>query len=291
MMTEPGPSDGSARSSRSSDHIDPGFVMLPARLVDGLLERLVRLSKGAFTGLSDRAFRLGHVGLVLGSTVFAGFVLIGNFLEPLFKLLVVALVLLGAGLGQFAALRFTGMCGALVRNTPTRTSNILVFQFLGLLMVVAAVVVLLISLLALREEGAVAVLNLHVGIVSAMSLLVPGLLLLDPEGTLHVTVDSSCSAGEDGLGIIGTLLKGYLAGVRLIYGGLCGVGGAAVIVGVPMVLLSDQWSVPGINLVFLGVWTISIGATTPLLTYLVSVIYYILVDVLTAVIRRGRAGA
>lgn len=293
-MTSGSASGGGVPESTQSERIpEDALILWPSRKVAVLLERLVFLSRGAFTGLSARLSQLGHYGLVWGSMAFALFVLVENFIEPLWKILIVSAVLVSAALGQFAARRFTGLCEVLVRNTPTRTSNVLIFQFLGLLMVLGAAAIVVITLMALRGEDSefrdtTTMSGFVLGIATAISLLVPGLLLLDPEGTLHVRVDSACTAGEDGLGLIGTLLKGYLAGVRLIFGGLCLLGGAAVVSGVLLVLFWESRAIDGFQLCFVGIWMVFTGAATPLLAYIVSVLYYILVDVLTAVIRRGR---
>lgn len=280
--------DGAMPPSRAV----PPSLLLPSLVVKRVLAWMVIRMRGWFGRLSDSSARLGHYGLVAGVLAATLHVIVGvdSFLlgSPLRKLLViVALPVLGA-IGQFAAESFSQLCERVVRNTTTRASSLVLFQFTGLLLITGSALLLMVALLSLDMGDGVGVLQQVAQWIPfmaiAFALFGQGLLCIDAEGSLNLRVQPDCSAGEDGIGLIGTLMKANLASARLVFGVFCTVGGVASVVGLLLALFSQAWRFTGFTLAASGVSCLAIGAFMPMSIYMVSVLYYILIDALLGLI-------
>lgn len=276
---------GSFESDPPEEPDDDAAYLIPARIVESVLGVFQQIAdSGLLEAISRRSLFAGHVGLLIGgvaATVLA--VVVAIRLDSLRVGALVLVAPVAVAVLQYGAWKFLALCQKTVRNTPTRTSSLAVYQLVALLLLLAAGGGVVVALYYLIDEGLQDVGPVTLAILGGSSYLsVVALLFLTPRA-LNLHVDETCSAGEDGIGIVGTFLKATLAASRIVFGTACFIGGCLAVIGT-LIVLSDRagagmlWFAVGSNLV-------AVGALNAVVVYLISAIYYILPDLITGVIR------
>lgn len=278
-----------AAAADDGDEGSSGLLLMPSAIVRAVLDLLVGISGGAFHALSRAIGHHGNLGLLVGGAMGMVIILVIAIRADQLSLAVLALLVpIGVAIGQFMGWQFMLMGEGVVRNTPSRASSLVPYQFLGFLMILVAAGCVILGIIGVIREGFfLETLALPcIGIIP----LTLGLLFLDAPGTLSLKLDRRCSAGEDGLALIGVLLKASMAGARLIYGASCIAGGLLLTIGAGMVIYYGQQieAFRGFMFAYAGGVVIAQGIVFPFVTYLAAVSYFILVDVLVAVLNRGR---
>lgn len=240
---------------------------------------------GLLQALSTGAARLGHFGLVLGAIAIVAFVVV---LAVRTDSLIIGLGALAVpvvfSVLQYGDWKFLELAERVVNNTPTKTSGMVLYQLVGFVLVLAAAASFLFgAYLTLMMGFSQGVWMLASFIAAGVYLAIVGLLFLTP-AALNLQEDHTSSAGGDGLSLIGTLIKAGLAAARLVFGFLCCLGAAAASIGVAW-YIADSMEPRAWAWFFLGATNVTAGALYPIVIYVVSVLYYIILDVLIGVIR------
>ena len=240
---------------------------------------------GLLQALSTGAARLGQLGLVTGTIAIIAFVVV----------LAVRLDSLVIGLGalaipvvfsvlQYGDWKFLELAERVVKNTPTKTSGMVLYHLIGFVLILAAAGSLLVGgYMTLMMGFLQGVWMLASFIAIGVYLAIVGLLFLTPTA-LNLQEDDTSSAGGDGLSLIGTLIKAGLAASKLIFGFLCSLGAIAALIGVAW-YIADSMEPRAWAWFFLGATNVATGALYPIVIYVISVLYYIILDVLIGVIR------
>lgn len=194
---------------------------------------------------------------------------------------------------HFAFAKCLDRCDAMVRNTVSRISGFAAFEVTGIVMGLAG----LIGLTLVGKETFdlvkappaspfdLPLVSICAGGVTSTLCCVAGLLCINP-GIMNVCIVDDATAGQDGLALSAAPLKALLAGCRLAVGLAASAGGALAVLGATMQLAHGPTA--GKEWLLFGIWLCSISVLAPLAIYLFATYYYILVDVLDAIIRLGR---
>ncbi len=262
---------------------------MPAKLVQRVMDALNEIARGGLLeSLSASAIGIGHLGLIVGGAAVTLFAVVFAMRLDSLKLGILALLVpVAVAVLQFGDWKFLDLCGKVVRNTKTRTSSLALYQYVALLTMIAAAGSIAAGTYAMIEVGGADGRNYFLAALAlAAYLAIVGLLFLTPDA-LNLEVDETCSAGEDGIGLIGTLLKAGLAAARLVFGTLCALGAVCAAIGA--VWFTTDAMEPRAWLWFsAGLYLLVIGALNPIVLYLISVLYYILPDLVIGVIRHTR---
>ena len=274
-----------------------GIFLFPAKLVDVVVARLAGIgSSNLWFDLSALVGRIGHVGLVLCGAVALifgmrlGFGAVSELdLPPWVPVLVGVVVLAVLAVLQYGAWRFLQIGDRVLRNSPSRMSGLGSLQFVGLLMATGAFLSFCASVVVLGQfMGRVEFIPGVVWFIGlGIYLLLLALLCFTPRA-LNVVVDEECSAGEDGIGIIGAIIRANMAAARVVFGLMCGLAAIVCVLG------SFGVGLRGINdsaliAVGAGLLLAAGGALVPIASYVVCVLYSILPDLVSGVIRHTRA--
>jgi hypothetical protein len=255
----------------------------PTHVATLAIDALKRIAAGGlFATVSRFAGRLGLMSLIVSSGAIALFLAVAAIRSDSLSmgLSIVAVPVLLCIL-QFTADRFTDLGESIVRNTPTRASGLALYDLLGLLLLVAGL-----GLGGLGIYGAVDAGDPRDAVLGILLLLgfgTVGFMFLTPSA-LNLGINETNSAGEDGLSVIGTFIKAYLAGSRVIFGGCAIIGCLLSTIGAVWWLF-DRTDLRPVGYVVAGGMLAAYGALLPLGFYLLSIVYFILVDVLMAIMR------
>jgi hypothetical protein len=264
----------------------PSPLLAPARMVESVVNKLNTIAgSGLLDKLSSVASTLGHSGLLLGGASLTIFAVVFAMRTDSLKLGLAAIAIpIVVAILQYGDWKFLDLCTVVVKNTPTKTSSLALYQFVALLLVVGAVAAIGGGVYAMVQlggsEGRYAFLA---ALALALYLAIVGLLLLTPSA-LNLVVEASTSAGAEGISLIGTALKGLLAATRLVFGVMCGLGSLATLVGC-LWFISDTMDPRSYVWGGFGLYLLALGALNPIFLYLVAVFYYIIPDVVIGVIR------
>lgn len=258
------------------------LLFLPARLVASLIDWLAGLARGGlFESASRHAWRIGQFAFLGGAAALMLFwITVAIRIDSLSMTGFVLLVPIAAAVGQFASLRFVPTNEMLVRNSPLRASNEAFFQLLGFVLILSAAIVATLGIYGGIKAGDM--LNSAIVVAFASVLATIGFLFFSPT-SLSLTIDPAARAGEDGLALIGTLIKSLLASSRFIFGMLSIGGGIMAVVGA-IWFLFDKADPRSQGIALAGGTTLLIASFYPLYAYLLAILYFVLVDALKGMI-------
>jgi hypothetical protein len=286
--SEPAPKPGADTASATPTYEAPtaddqsALLFLPARLVASLIDWLAGLARGGlFESASRHAWQVGQFAFLGGAAALMLFwIIVAVRIDSLSMTGYALLVPIAAAVGQFASLRFVPTNETLVRNSPLRASSETFFQLLGFVLILSAAILATLGIYAGIKEGDM--LNLAFVIAFAIVLATIGFLFFSPT-SLSLTIDPAARAGEDGLALIGTLIKSLLASSRFIFGMLSIGGGVMAVVGA-IWFLFDRADPRSEGIALAGGTTLLIAAFYPLYAYLLAILYFVLVDALKGMI-------
>lgn len=258
----------------------------PTRLSQMAIDALKRCAgEGIFDRVSTTVGRLGLLALVIAAVAALVFqVTMAIRTDSLSTALIALAIPIGLCVLQFAASRFTDLGEAIVRNTPTSASGLVLYELLGLTMLLSGAGLGGMGIYAAVDQAEPR--SAILGVLLLFGLGTVGVMFLTPSA-LNLHVRDRNSAGEDGLSVIGTFIKAYLAGSRLIFGCCAILGGIACAVGAVWFLF-DRDPRP-IGYVMAGATLAVYGAILPLVFYIFAIVYFILVDALMAIMRMAPA--
>jgi len=257
-----------------------------ARIVSSLIETLARIARGGiFRTASVVAWSIGHVAFLIGAAAIMLFIVILAIrLDSLSTMGFAATVPVAAALGQYIALRFAPTNETLVKNSPLRASGETFFQLLGFVMILVAVGLAGLGIYFAVKDGEMV---LIVGPAIAAGILATiGFLFFSP-ASLSLTVDPSATAGEDGLALVGTLIKALLASSRFIFGLLAIAGGVTCAVGAIWFLFDAEDFRP-LLIVNAGGLQLAIAGVYPIYAYILAILYFVFVDAIKGLISLNR---
>jgi hypothetical protein len=285
-----GNGDDDARRSRISDTRDaddptkPTFFL--ARLVETLIEWLAGIARGGIFGrVSVATWNAGHFAFLGGAIALLAFVII--FAVRLDSLSIAASALgvpIAAAIGQYMALRFAPTNELIVRNSPLRASSETLFQLLGVVMLMLATLAAAAGVYSAVKQGEVVEIvapTLAAGVLATI-----GFLFLSPQ-SMSLNVDNTATAGEDGLALVGTLIKALLASSRFIFGLYAVAGGTAAVVGT-IWFLADAQEVRAPLLASVGAALLGLSAVFPLYAYITAILYFVFVDAIKGLVSLSR---
>lgn len=188
---------------------------------------------------------------------------------------------------QHAALCFAAQGEGRVRSTPTEISNYAIFDLLGIALALAGVLIMVTAVVDIvRDADRESLVRLVTQLGLGELVLIVGALTLNPV-LINVHQNSANTLGQDGLAIIGACFKAVLAGSRIAFGSAAAVGTLGALYGCVWSLVEPEQ--PEAHAIFfLGVTAAGAGALLPLYAYVVSAVYFVIVDTLDSLIRFGR---
>lgn len=271
----------------SRDPDDPSApVFFLTRIVAALVDWLAGIARGGiFQTASRNAWGFGQFAFLAGAAALLAFAIIFAVrIDSLSTMGYALIVPVAAAVGQYAALRFVPTNELLVRNSPLRASGETFFQLLGFVLVLVAVGMAGLGIYYGVKFGEMV--ELAVPVVGAGILATVGFLFFSPT-SLSLTIDPSATAGEDGLALVGTLIKALLASSRFIFGLLAIGGGVAAAVGTIWFLAdAKDFRPPAVALA--GASTLAVAAVYPVYAYVLAILYFVLVDALKGLISLGK---
>ena len=266
-----------------------GLLLAPANLLDLVIPwTRARLSGSFFTRASSALGWAGAQAVFLaGAAALVYLLLLAIRTDSLSLGALCLLVPPVTAVLQHAALTFARQGEGRVRSTPTAISSNAIFDLLGIALALLGALIIALAVVELVRDAdreALEALVIQVGVGELV--LITGALLLNP-ALINVHQDPSCTLGQDGLAIIGAVLKAVLAGARIAFGSIAAVGALAALYGCARTVFdADALEYHGIFM--LGAFAVGAAALLPLYAYVASAVYFVLVDALDAIIRTGR---
>ena len=258
--------------SRLASHV----VMLGRRVLSDRIAEAISRSMGWF-GLASIA--VGGVAALL-------FTLAYGFRENFWSIFAwIPVVVVIVCLLQFVAERFTRECDDAVRKARHRYSRDGVFDVLGVSLIGLGTLIVVQVVRELVDEPRSAEDLIPLAIVGLLLLLI-GSNYLHP-GRLGLDQVESTSLGEDGLAFLAGMLKSFMLLTRILMGLCCGVGMILMVLG-SLLHLFDGDDARGIGWFAIGTFTLGYGALLPFATYLVAMLAFIPIDLLSKLLSRER---
>lgn len=276
-----------ARVSRiERDEID-AWLLLPAKLSEQTLRFLKRVITESV--LEWIAIAFGWVGIVavpIGMLAAMLTIIVSAFRDDRISTFwLVVPFFVGACFLQFVAARFSREADVAVRQTPTEYSRGSVFDMLGLLLVALGISVLLFGIGQTYRALGFAPVTLSICVVGLLSIAMGGFFL--HPASLGMTKLQSSTIGQDGIAIMAAFAKGGLKAVRVSFGIASTAGAALACYGAAVDLVKSD-SMTGELWLAGGIALLVYGSLLPLLTYLVSMVVFIVIEFLDHVVGRDR---
>ncbi|HTZ22141.1 MAG TPA: DUF4339 domain-containing protein [Opitutaceae bacterium] len=299
----PAPASAAQLNSTAALQAMEGVAQLPTLLADGVDRLLERVRRRLGSDVLQRSMALfagmGQILIVIGAALGLLFAVIYAIKFNSFMLFLAGVLgVLAIAVLQYVAKRFLEGCARLVRSSPSRVASAAVLDCLGLILLIAALGILIAGVVgAIRLEAAVLLVP---AVVNAATWFFLALVALHP-ATANVTVEDA-SAGEEAIGLLSFFFKSSLVMLPLGFF-LCSLSGALTLaIGlfggnaprvlpflslVPGELLgSFAGSIPS-EAVFSGIMglsTLVLALLLPLITYLLFLFAYLLVDIIRAIV-------
>jgi len=267
----------------------PAGYLFPAMVVQALAEKLRgALGEVLLERLSSLAVPVGHLGLLCGICSVTLFWIVFAIRLDQLSLFFAALAIpiIGAFL-QYGTWMFTTVNARLVKNTPTYASSLALYFFTAIGLTFLAAGVLVVGAYGMIKDGTdLGRYAFGAALALSLTLFAIAVALFSP-AFVNLRVDTKCTAGADGLSLIGTTLKAGLACSRLVFGTLCTLGGLGATIGALWYCFDSTdlrpavWLSGGATLLFLG-------GMYQTIIYVTSVIYFIIPDLIISVLRYTR---
>jgi len=273
----------------SEDEDKPAGYLFPAMAVRALAEKLqAAVGEVLLERLSSLAVPVGHLGLLLGiCSVTLFWIVFAMRLDQLSLFFAALAIPIVGALLQYGTWMFTGVNIQVVKNTPTHASSFALYLFLALGLVFLAAGFIVVGAYSMIRDGTDLGRYAFGGALAlSLPLFAIAVALLSP-GFVNLRIDNKCTAGADGLSLIGTTLKAGLACARLVFGTLCGLGGLGASIGALWFCFDSTdvrpaaWLSGGATLLF-------VGGIYQVVVYAITVLYFIIPDLIISVLRYTR---
>jgi len=246
------------------------------------------LSPARLNALFSGANALGQVLVLIGAVLVFIYGIVYAIKYNSFQIFLTALgaVLLLAVL-QFVAKRLLDACASILTTSPTRVASLAVLECFGLLMLLGALVLLVQGIVsAIQLESFLPLIPI---LLAAAVLIVAGGVALHPS-LAHVE-EAPASAGEEAIGLFSFFAKTLLVLQPLLFAVYAGAGVLVVLLaifgkdaGIAYAMLAFiPFQVPGVG-GLAGAGLLASACLLPLFAYLSFLAYYLLIDVLRAIL-------
>jgi len=182
-------------------------------------------------------------------------------------------------IGQFLAVKFIQSGSQLLDSSPTKINNMEVIRLLGFLIIAITVGICIVGIyysikLSQLEPAAAGVVTLLIGIIGAS-------LVFSPQH-LNITRSDETSAGMELLGLVSFYVKMNLVLAPYVY--LLGTV-ASIVFGLRCLYFMSQNELGlGLSMSYSAAGFVVIGSIFPFLMYLFFLFYYLLIDVIRAIL-------
>lgn len=183
---------------------------------------------------------------------------------------------------QYTAVKFLSTTQSLVAGNETSVGSAAFLRCTALLALVAALAALIGGFAtAIGDKSIYPLLG---GIASAIVLVAVGWTALRPE-LLNISVRADAGAGEEALGVVSFFVKTVMKLIPVVFGAVLVVSTVQLLITVFRGMFAEGYGILGAYLQSLTLCTSIIGAILlPFAAYLVFLLYYLLVDVVRAVL-------
>lgn len=274
--------EGAAKRLRDSD--DPHGYLPHLKLLDSILGWFgQRLAPERLSSIDSTSKKIGHIALIAAAFFIFVFGVIysiksGEGAAFLIYLLVFPALLIV----QYVAVKFLDAGSGLIAKTPSSLSSRAVPECFALLALLAAIAAPIAGTAAAIFEESLVPFGTGLG-ACLIFLYMVGAALNAP--SLNIDVSGQASAGEEAIGILCFLLKLNLRLVPFIFG----VGGIVAILGILATLVqvvrANEFTLGFVMLAATSNFTlVLIIALLPFAVYLSFLIYYLLLDVMRAIL-------
>lgn len=263
------------------------WLLLPERAIERLLQVLKQvISEAIVERVSSRAQRTGLAALPIAAIAIVVWIL--DTLAPVAGFRTVAGLLSGICVGtcllQFMAKRFLNEAEIASGQTPIGYSRETIFDAAGLTLIAGGAVLVGMSVNTVSQSLRDASLDW-----SSFLLVVLGVMAIAMGGTflnpacLKMRKRQASTLGQDGIAIIAAIGKSILKAVRLAFGFAMATGTLLCWYGMTSFVVANE---PGDTLVavawqFAGIGLLAGGAVLPLLAYLLAMVLFVVVEVLS----------
>ncbi len=271
-------------AQRLRDSRDPHGFLPHLRLLDSILGWFKqRLSPQRLSSIDDTAKKVGHIALIVSAfLIFLFGVIFSIKSEDAAAFLVYLLVFPVLLIAQYVAVKFLDAGGSLIAKTPSSLSSRAVPECFALLALIAAIGALLGGIAAAILAESIVPFGTGVG-VSLVFLYLLGAAL--NASSLNIEVSGEASAGQEAIGILSFLLKLNLRLVPFVFGVGGILGSLAVIVALVQVIQANAFTLGIVFAQAYGMFSfVLMIALLPFAVYLSFLIYYLLLDVLRAIL-------
>ena len=258
-------------------------VAIYANLV-ALLVNLLRdlLGHGKILRSTANAQTLAHGLLVIVSVLFIlGSLWLSIKTDSISILLIGVGGFIAMGVGQYAADKFIAAGSRLLQSTPTSINNTVLLDVIGLV----AVLVGLVSL----GGGAVTSIQteslppIAVGFFTLLICLIFGSMAFCPEA-LNITPAKDTSAGEEAIGLASFFIKALLFLAPFLYLAGAFVSGIMILTGFYALTGGDRAMFDAMSQISTAGGIMISFSFYPLILYIIFLVYYLLIDVIRAIL-------
>lgn len=272
------------RFGKFRDSRDPHGYLPHLKLLDSVLGWFAKLLSPQRLGSIDEASKkIGHIALILSALlIFLFGVILAIRSSDAWAFITYLLVFPVLLIAQYVAVKFLDAGGRLIAKTPSSLSSRAVPECFALLALIAVIIALVGGLVGTIADGSAMPLGAGLG-ASLILLYMLGAAL--NASTLNIDVEGDASAGQEAIGILSFLLKLNLRLVPFVFGVGSALGTLGVLYTLVLIIRANQFTLQlalfEASSVFMFVLAV---AVSPFLIYLSFLIYYLLLDVLRAVL-------
>ena len=259
---------------------------------DGLIEKLLKGVERVFTRANFERLdsRLGATGLLMAPVTATLFILagvIGAIKSDSFIVFMASIVATVAFfIVHWCGRTLSANCDLAIANSSARISGYGLFRSVALVGIVGLIGLVIYGIYMSIKFSEVSPLYVPLSYAAAIWFIV--WFLLNPT-LLSIKSDSSASPGDDALSLT---IFGMLSSLRLhrvIFGGGLALGNLAIVYSIFKIMRGGLEAImySGVS-GFIGVITVFAAAIAPLALYLSYVMYYLIIDLMRAVLRIGK---
>lgn len=261
-----------------------------ARLFGKFLEHArIVMSATKFENIARTLTKSGHVNVVIGALVILIYSIVNAVKLNNLSLFFIALAIPVAVLvGQYVACKFINAGRSAISKTPGIFRNQAVFDVISLVYILLALAIIGVSIWGFIQLEELYV--LATGFALATAIAVTSTCFLYPE-VIGLKFSESGRAGEEAIGLLGGILRSFVAMSPILYGAFAVSGGALSLYSL-IRLMSAGWFSPegfyyhaSLNS---SIGVLALGCLIPLLSYFCFVLGILSLDVSSAVFEIAR---
>ncbi len=264
-------------SKLDKDEID-AWLLLPAKLSEQAIRLLKKLlTESVFEWIAIAFGWMGLVAVPISMLALVLYLVVAALRTDRLSMLGwVIPAFLAACFLQFVSARFSREADVAVRQTPTDYSRGSVFDMLGLLLVALGLWLTFRGFASAIDQPRAANAHLLLSVFGLLNIAMGG-FFLHPE-SLGMRKQQNSTIGQDGVAIIAAIAKAALKAVRMTFGVAVSAGAVITWYGALAYTLNSE-SLTGVAWMFGGVALVVYGSVLPLLTYLLAMVVFVLVEV------------